>query len=664
MSPATTDPTVDGNGVAVDGGELYYNTVSNVIRFYDSTDWVDVATRVAGVIDVRDFGAVGDRVTDDAAAIQAAIDWSEDNGNPAIRIPVAQPNGVLRGYYKCKSALVIRDNTHVFGEGRFSSELRFNNDTHGFSTDRTAGICSNWSVTNLHIRGNADTSASVAKTAMFDIGPSNYFNISDIYGQRFVLGFNFNAESTGLALGNVSRVQYVCSQFPNPVNGYPENAVKTSGVTKKPQAINFTDCILYAELNVAERSFSPDGTETDFEHTAIGGLAKTEGVQVWFTSPLGGAPVRQVEGTDYDLWDTTIYDPPVASTMLTPGDIYDADIDRITVQMASAPPAAINYDAETGAFTTGLTVTGGTSGATALIHAVVDNGTTGTLLLKSIVGTFVNNEVLTDSSTGSATANGVVYTGDLDVMWNDPTGLRGINIVSGTGLNFTGLTIGGWETGIYNNGDSNSFRLNYSQIAYVGIQLTASALNTYYYAGEFSRKDTVLHHSINAAAVGPILNQGAGRAAEVLECTVTYTALTSNDPIDWDGAGTTVLETLVYDTGLIREVTAVLSYSMIEAVGSRVRGLLTLQVSHDEGDTWSTMDSVSIDKNCPGLTAITDTGRITLFGQDDTTIDSQYSRVPIVQYRVLADRQNGDSFKIQGSSTFYSSLRVEHKNPS
>lgn len=66
----------------------------------------------------------------------------------------------------------------------------------------------------------------------------------------------------------------------------------------------------------------------------------------------------------------------------------------------------LDYDAETGTFTAGLTLTGGTSSATATIVEVIDNGTTGTLRLKSVSGTFQDNETITDSSTGSADADG------------------------------------------------------------------------------------------------------------------------------------------------------------------------------------------------------------------------------------------------------------------
>lgn len=68
----------------------------------------------------------------------------------------------------------------------------------------------------------------------------------------------------------------------------------------------------------------------------------------------------------------------------------------------------LNYDAETVGFTAGSTLTGGTSGATATILRVLDAGTTGTLYLDNVVGTFQNDETITGSGGGSATANGTL----------------------------------------------------------------------------------------------------------------------------------------------------------------------------------------------------------------------------------------------------------------
>jgi hypothetical protein len=73
--------------------------------------------------------------------------------------------------------------------------------------------------------------------------------------------------------------------------------------------------------------------------------------------------------------------------------------------------ATLLYDAATGAFTAGNVVTGQTSGATARLTAVVPSGSSGTLTLQDVDGTFLNNEIITDTGTGSANVNGAIVIG-------------------------------------------------------------------------------------------------------------------------------------------------------------------------------------------------------------------------------------------------------------
>lgn len=74
-------------------------------------------------------------------------------------------------------------------------------------------------------------------------------------------------------------------------------------------------------------------------------------------------------------------------------------------------PGQLDYDAKTADFAVGDTITGGTSGATAVVTKVKDNGdNTGTLYLKTVTGTFQNDETIT-SSAGSATVNGTIGAG-------------------------------------------------------------------------------------------------------------------------------------------------------------------------------------------------------------------------------------------------------------
>ena len=91
------------------------------------------------------------------------------------------------------------------------------------------------------------------------------------------------------------------------------------------------------------------------------------------------------------------------------------DISRI------GPLNTLPYDAQSGNFTVGLTVTGGTSGATGVITADVDGGTTGTLTLSNIVGQFQDNETITDTSTGSATVNRTDASLITDNVWKGST---------------------------------------------------------------------------------------------------------------------------------------------------------------------------------------------------------------------------------------------------
>lgn len=64
----------------------------------------------------------------------------------------------------------------------------------------------------------------------------------------------------------------------------------------------------------------------------------------------------------------------------------------------------LGFCTETADFTVGETITGGSSGATAIVEEVIDGGTSGTLRLSNLSGTFQSGEAITGSATGSALA--------------------------------------------------------------------------------------------------------------------------------------------------------------------------------------------------------------------------------------------------------------------
>ena len=138
---------------------------------------------------------------------------------------------------------------------------------------------------------------------------------------------------------------------------------------------------------------------------------QTNGRIVTFTSALGGeiliGTVAGSNATWAEYYNNYIY-------VFGTGSGKD-DVSRI------GPLNTLPYDGQTGNFTLGLTVTGGTSAATGVITADVDGGATGTLTLSNITGKFVDNETVTDTSTGSAAVNRTDASLIADNVWKGAT---------------------------------------------------------------------------------------------------------------------------------------------------------------------------------------------------------------------------------------------------
>ena len=116
-------------------------------------------------------------------------------------------------------------------------------------------------------------------------------------------------------------------------------------------------------------------------------------------------PSAELTGlTNGDFSSTNITTVGGSYIVAVNGDDRMLSYDGSTWRYVDAATTELPFDAQTVNYGAGLTVTGGTSGATGVIVTVTDNGATGTLRLKNVTGTFVDNELVT-ASTGSATAN-------------------------------------------------------------------------------------------------------------------------------------------------------------------------------------------------------------------------------------------------------------------
>jgi len=121
------------------------------------------------------------------------------------------------------------------------------------------------------------------------------------------------------------------------------------------------------------------------------------------------------------------------------------DLDNAT------PEAYMLYDSETANFHEDYILTGGTSGATAEIVSLTDWGTEGVIGLGNIIGTFQDNETITDnypSTPGSATSNGNATlneaTGELYLVYDQESGgpFTVNEVIKGLTTNASGTLIG------------------------------------------------------------------------------------------------------------------------------------------------------------------------------------------------------------------------------
>jgi hypothetical protein len=113
------------------------NTISNLASLGTSTGSTFVSTTNGGTgsitrtvaaklnetVSVKDFGAVGDGVTDDTAAIQVAINYAISSGGIRLNIP--------KGTYIVSSTIALAglNNTFIYGDGQDSTIIKTNATT-------------------------------------------------------------------------------------------------------------------------------------------------------------------------------------------------------------------------------------------------------------------------------------------------------------------------------------------------------------------------------------------------------------------------------------------------------------------------------------------------------------------------------------------------------
>jgi hypothetical protein len=236
-------PTTDNQGGPLQDGMLYYNTVSDTMFVWDGLSWItatgfneatpflatgtttprNLVTRMADVVNVKDFGAVGDNVTDDTAAIQAAIDYSFLIGS-GIYFPkgIFKTNsGIkLKTGCSCNSEAIIVAGSPLITTVTIETKSSYAR-THAFNLPQIVG-----GENGLLLKGVSIATINISNIALsknglvleigdtYKICADNNINFNTINGcSEAGIKFNFLATTTTGTLfqGNIIRGNFIAS---------------------------------------------------------------------------------------------------------------------------------------------------------------------------------------------------------------------------------------------------------------------------------------------------------------------------------------------------------------------------------------------------------------------------------------------------------------------
>ncbi len=204
----------------------------------------NVAQKLQETVSVKDFGAVGDGVADDTAAIQAAL----NSGSRRIYIPT--------GYYKISTTLTVPSTVSLIsGDGINASRLWSNTSSGDYILDTNLASVS---LRDFRIYGgDQETSALSAPTARNGVratGTGNQFAWENIA----IYGFN-----VGASVGATASTVYMCL-FQKLIVGLCNTGIFVDQGMHQSSWINcqFQSCVNYG------MNFNPTGA--DFEVVANG----------------------------------------------------------------------------------------------------------------------------------------------------------------------------------------------------------------------------------------------------------------------------------------------------------------------------------------------------------------------------------------------------------
>lgn len=315
---------------------------STAVLAIGSTTSRMLADRFAEVYNVLDFGATGDSTTDDAPAIQAAIDAARSTAGAVTKIvriptPARQVNG-NNGHYVLGVPLRWYSGTAIVGEDLLATQLYFANDTDGFLPNDPTAISSFVHLENLRIRGNAPASLSATKTVGLKTIATSFSTFHNLYIDGWVDGLKRDASNIGYGENDFDAVYIDQGYFPNPTNGGPRYGLWDTGSGGfKPQSNHFRGWI-YSTIMAGGWTVG-DGATTSFDIDLGAGnkLWQHSGIKVKLTVASGaGYPRKSLAApADYSLYNRDTG----SSVLIAPGST-NVGARHLRVVFVSAPAAS------------------------------------------------------------------------------------------------------------------------------------------------------------------------------------------------------------------------------------------------------------------------------------------------------------------------------------
>jgi len=259
----------------------------------------NVEAKLAQTVSVTDFGAVGDGVTDDTAAIQAAIDAVQLAKGGTVLVPA--------GSYVCSDTIVLKQGVNLVGQGRAHQPFYASGDERGSVLLITVGAGEDAFVFEKNTKGHF----GVYNLSIFEAGAAAFNSIINIQGvlhpvlEDVELACLNTRRGTGLILqDDAGAALTLYGSFRNLV---AHNVIDGIKILNDSNANSFVG----GSINCSRYALVMDGTYSFPVATAFTGMS-FEGIYVaadqdvdYFTTPLGvqGWDISKTDGYRFNFVD-------------------------------------------------------------------------------------------------------------------------------------------------------------------------------------------------------------------------------------------------------------------------------------------------------------------------------------------------------------------------